>query len=105
MRAPLTSVLNGAKLGVTGFIDAGKVWNFGERDGCEPGTAGVGGGVFLIASVVTLNLDVARGLKTGDTRVHLSSGFHASNRWSAPYPAKLQSAEQPRSWEWLGFAA
>jgi hypothetical protein len=31
--------------------------------------------LFLIASIVRINLDVAHGLKTGDTRVHLSSGF------------------------------
>jgi hypothetical protein len=36
---------------------------------------GVGGGLFLIASIVRINLDIARGLKTGDTKVHLSSGF------------------------------
>jgi hypothetical protein len=36
---------------------------------------GVGGGVFLLASIVRINLDIARGLKTGDTRVHLSTGF------------------------------
>jgi hypothetical protein len=36
---------------------------------------GVGGGVYLIASVVRINLDVARGLDGGKTRVHLSSGF------------------------------
>jgi hypothetical protein len=35
----------------------------------------VGAGVFLIASVVRINLDVARGLQTGRTRIHLSSGF------------------------------
>ena len=36
---------------------------------------GAGGGVFLIASIVRINLDIAHGLKTGDTQVHLSSGF------------------------------
>ena len=36
---------------------------------------GVGGGVFLIATIVKINLDVAHGLKNGDTRVHLSTGF------------------------------
>ena len=36
-----------------------------------------GAGLFLIASVIKLNLDVGRGLGThgGDTRIHLSSGF------------------------------
>jgi hypothetical protein len=75
VRAPLTSVLNGAKLGVTAFSDAGKVWNFGSSMDQAEWHRGAGAGVFLIASVFTLNLDVARGLKTGDTRVHFSSGF------------------------------
>ena len=75
MRAPLTSVLNGAKLGVTAFTDAGKAWNFGSSMDQAEWHRGVGGGVFLIASVITLNLDIARGLKTGDTQVHFSSGF------------------------------
>jgi outer membrane translocation and assembly module TamA len=75
VRAPLTSVLHGSKLGVTAFMDAGKAWDFGtSRDQAE-WRRGVGGGLFLIASVITLNVDIARGLKTGDTRVHFSSGF------------------------------
>jgi outer membrane protein assembly factor BamA len=75
VRAPITSVLSGAKLGVTAFVDAGKVWNFGQSSDDVEWHRGVGGGLFLIASVVRINLDVARALKTGDTRVHLSSGF------------------------------
>jgi outer membrane protein assembly factor BamA len=75
IRAPITSVLSGAKLGVNAFIDAGKVWNFGESMEAAEWRRGVGGGVFLIASIFRINLDVARGLKTGDTHVHLSSGF------------------------------
>ena len=31
LRVPITSVLSGARLGVTAFFDAGKAWNFGER--------------------------------------------------------------------------
>jgi len=75
VRAPITSVLNGAKIGVTAFVDAGKTWNFGDRMDGAAWHRGVGGGVFLIASVVRINLDIARGLNTGDTHVHLSSGF------------------------------
>jgi outer membrane protein assembly factor BamA len=75
VRAPVTSVLSGARLGVTAFMDAGKVWNVGESMDAAEWRKGVGAGVFLIASIVRINLDVARGLKSGDTRVHLSSGF------------------------------
>ena len=75
LRVPITSVLSGAKLGLTAFMDAGKVWDVGQSADGAPWHRGIGGGVFLIASIVKINLDVARGLKTGDTRVHLSSGF------------------------------
>ena len=75
VRVPLTSVLRGAKLGVTAFTDAGKAWDFGSSMDQAEWHRGVGGGVFLIASIVRINLDIAHGLKTGDTKVHLSSGF------------------------------
>jgi outer membrane protein assembly factor BamA len=75
VRVPLTSVLRGAKLGVTAFTDAGKAWDFGSSMDQAEWHQGVGGGLFLIASVVRINLDIAHGLKTGDTKVHLSSGF------------------------------
>jgi hypothetical protein len=75
VRIPLTSVLSGAKLGVTAFVDAGKVWNVGQSMQDATWHRGVGGGVFLIATIVRINLDVAHGLRDGDTRVHLSSGF------------------------------
>ena len=57
------------------FVDAGQAWDFGTSREQAEWRRGVGGGLFLIASVVTLNLDIARGLKTGDMRVHFSSGF------------------------------
>jgi hemolysin activation/secretion protein len=75
IRVPITSVLSGAKLGVTAFMDAGKVWNVGQSADAVEWHRGAGGGVFLIASIVRINLDIAHGLKTGDTKVHLSSGF------------------------------
>ncbi|HEU4890034.1 MAG TPA: BamA/TamA family outer membrane protein [Vicinamibacterales bacterium] len=75
VRVPLTSVLNGAKLGITVFTDAGKAWDFGSSMDQAEWHRGVGGGLFLIASIVRVNLDIARGLKTGDIKVHLSSGF------------------------------
>jgi hypothetical protein len=75
LRVPITSVLSGAKLGVTAFMDAGKIWNFGQSLDDASWRQGAGGGIFLIAPLIKINLDVAHGLKTGDTRVHLSSGF------------------------------
>jgi hypothetical protein len=75
IRVPITSVLSGAKLGATVFFDAGKAFDVGQRMSDAPWHRGVGGGLFMIATVVRINLDIAHGLKTGDTRVHLSSGF------------------------------
>ena len=75
IRVPITSVLNGAKLGVIGFMDAARVHDFGTRGGDAPWHRAVGGGAFLIASIVRLNLDVARGLNDGETRVHFAMGF------------------------------
>ena len=75
IRAPITSVLSAAKLGVNLFMDAGKIWDFGGRMEDATWRQGVGGGVFLIAPLLRLNLDVAYGLKSGDTHVHLSTGF------------------------------
>ena len=76
LRVPFTSVISGGKLGFTAFMDAAKVGDevFKIEDARWQKSAG--GGLFLIASVITLNLDVARELrKDGGTRVHLSSGF------------------------------
>jgi hypothetical protein len=75
VRLPITSVLSGAKLGVSVFGDAGQVWDVGASRKDADWHRGVGAGVFLIAPLVAINLDVARGLKTGDTRAHLSAGF------------------------------
>jgi outer membrane protein assembly factor BamA len=75
LRVPITSVLSGAKLGVTAFVDAAKALDVGQPLDAAPWHRGAGGGVFLIATIVRINLDVARGLRDGDTRVHLSAGF------------------------------
>ena len=75
LRLPITSVLSSAKLGVTGFFDAATAYEFDQRLEDATWHRGAGAGVFLIAPFVTINLDVAHGLKTGDTRVHLSTGF------------------------------
>jgi hypothetical protein len=75
LRVPITSVLSGAKLGLMAFVDAGKAADVGQRLEDAAWHRGVGGGVFLMATIVRLNLDVAHGLKDGRTRVHLGMGF------------------------------
>ncbi|HVJ27263.1 MAG TPA: BamA/TamA family outer membrane protein [Vicinamibacterales bacterium] len=77
LRVPITSVITGAKLGLTVFYDAvNKLRADGEPNDDLGWRRGAGAGLFLIASVVKLNLDVAHGIdREGGTRVHFSSGF------------------------------
>ena len=77
LRVPVTSVLSGARLGFTVFTDAVNKLDVEDDINDSGWRRSAGAGLFLIASIVKLNLDVARGLGThgGDTRVHLSSGF------------------------------
>jgi outer membrane protein assembly factor BamA len=75
LRVPLTSVISGAKLGVLGFVDAGKTADHGASLTDAEWQRAAGGGLFLIASIVRLNLDVAHGFDEGRTRVHFSTGF------------------------------
>jgi outer membrane protein assembly factor BamA len=75
LRAPITAVISGAKLGITVFVDAAKAVDFGTR--LEDGAwhRGAGAGLFLIAPLVKINLDVAHGLNGGGTRLNIGSGF------------------------------
>jgi hypothetical protein len=75
VRVPLTSVIRGARLGVSIFMDASKIADHGSSFDAVEWKRGAGAGVFLIASIVKINLDIARGLDGGGTRVHLGSGF------------------------------
>jgi hemolysin activation/secretion protein len=75
VRTPLTSVISGARLGLTVFGDAAKVTNHGQKIADAPWRRSAGAGIFMIASVIRVNLDVAHGFDGGGTRVHLASGF------------------------------
>ena len=75
LRVPITSVLNAARLGVSVFFDAAKAYDVNQRFDDARWHRAAGAGVFLIASVVRINLDVAHGFRDGDTRVHLGMGF------------------------------
>jgi hypothetical protein len=63
LRVPITSVLSGAKLGLTAFMDAGKAFNVGQsmKDAAWHRERGRR---LLIATIVRLTL-TAHGLKTG----------------------------------------
>jgi outer membrane protein assembly factor BamA len=73
LRVPITSVLSGAKVGVTVFADAAKVADFGASLSNAEWRHGAGAGVFLIAPLVKINVDVAHA--RGGTRLHIGSGF------------------------------
>ena len=76
LRIPITSVVSGGKLGMTLFADAAKVGDSVVALEDARWNKSAGAGVFLIASIFRLNLDVGRELRDGGrTRVHLSSGF------------------------------
>jgi hypothetical protein len=74
LRVPLTSVISGATLGLNLFHDAAKAVDHDVSLRETRWQRSTGAGVFLIASVVKLNLDIARAHDHG-TRVHLSTGF------------------------------
>jgi outer membrane protein assembly factor BamA len=74
VRVPLGSALSVAHYGVTAFADAGMVADHGTRLADAKAKSGFGGGVFVLASVFHLKIDVGvRG--EGGVRVHLTSGF------------------------------
>jgi hypothetical protein len=75
LRVPITTVLSGAKFGFTGFFDAAKAYDYGQRLRDTPWHRGAGGGIFFITRLVNINVDVARGIRGGETRLHLATGF------------------------------
>ncbi len=75
LRVPITSVISGGQLGMTLFMDAGKIIDHDGRFENAPWQRGAGAGVFLIASIFRINLDVGYGLDSDKTRLHLATGF------------------------------
>jgi hypothetical protein len=75
LRVPLTSVLHGAKLGVSAFLDVSKIAEFGASLKDADWQRGAGGGIFIIAPLVKLNFDIAHGFDGGGTRLNLGTGF------------------------------
>ena len=75
LRVPITSVLSGAKLGLTVFMDAAKAVDFGASLKDAEWHRGAGAGLFLIAPLVKINLDIAHGLNGGGTRLNIGTGF------------------------------
>jgi hypothetical protein len=73
VRQPFTSPLNYGRFGVKAFVDAGTVWNAGERLRSQHFDRGVGGGLYVGATAVTGNIDVAWP-RDGKPRIHLGFG-------------------------------
>ncbi len=67
---PLTSPLNVARLGVSGFVDAGAAYDKGERFVDQPLDRGIGGSVWITAAFLRFSVAVAHGLG-GSTHVHV----------------------------------
>jgi outer membrane protein assembly factor BamA len=59
VRVPITSPLNMSRFGVKGFVDYGAVYPFGAKLKDQTFDRGIGGGVFLTATVIRMGLDVA----------------------------------------------
>ena len=74
LRMPLTSPLDIGNAGVSLFFDTGAAYDVGRRLRKTRFHQGVGAGVFLIATVFQLKLDLAYGLDDG-VRLHFATGF------------------------------
>jgi hypothetical protein len=74
LRVPLTSPLSVGKFGVNAFVDIGAVYASGQRLRDQPMRRGVGGGLWMGATVFRFSLEVARGLGSG-TRAHIGAGL------------------------------
>jgi outer membrane protein assembly factor BamA len=73
VRVPLSSPLSIGKFGVNAFVDAGAVYDSGQRLADQTLRRGIGGGVWFSAAFLRLNLAVAHGVGA-TTRVHFGAG-------------------------------
>jgi hemolysin activation/secretion protein len=70
LRVPLTSPLNFGKIGVSAFVDAGTVYDKGQRLADQDWKQGVGGSVWISAAILRFSVAVAHGIGSS-TRVHV----------------------------------
>jgi outer membrane protein assembly factor BamA len=73
LRIPLTSPLNVGRFGVRAFVDTGTTWMTGETLRRSRWDRGIGGGVFLGATIFNASLDVAWP-ESGGPRWHVGLG-------------------------------
>jgi outer membrane protein assembly factor BamA len=74
LRVPLTSALRFVKVGVSGFVDAGTVYDTGERLVDQRLQRGIGGSVWFTAAFLRFNVAVAHGVGES-TRVHVGGNL------------------------------
>ena len=74
LRVPVSSAMGVGRLGINVFADAGAVYDHGGRLRDATFHRGFGAGIFSLAAIIQLNLEVAHGVD-GDTRVHFRTGF------------------------------
>jgi outer membrane protein assembly factor BamA len=74
VRVPLTSPLRSAHFGLSAFVDAGTVYDDGQRFRDQKLSRGLGGGVWLTAPLVHVRLMVGRGIGAS-TRTHFAVGL------------------------------
>jgi outer membrane protein assembly factor BamA len=75
LRAPFSSPFSVGRVGFNVFVDGGATALHGERIWDQPRHKSAGAGLFLIATVLQLNLDVSRSIDGKSTRVHFGTGF------------------------------
>jgi outer membrane protein assembly factor BamA len=75
LRVPFSSPLSAGRVGFNVFMDAGLIAPYGQPLSDAERHRSAGAGLFLIAPLIRLNLDVARSLDRDRTRVHFSTGF------------------------------
>jgi outer membrane protein assembly factor BamA len=75
LRVPFTTPLSTARTGVVMFVDGGAAVPHGASLRHAPPERGAGAGLFLVAAVVRLNVDVAHSLDGHGTRVQFGTGF------------------------------
>lgn len=73
LRVPLTSPLSIGRFGVKVFVDAGTAYGSGAKLKDQQLDRGVGGGVYLHLTVLSLALEVAKA-RGGNTRFHFGMG-------------------------------
>jgi len=74
LRIPFTSPLKVGRAGVNVFVDAGTAYDHGTRLKDSKMRYGGGVGVFLLATIFQVNIDVAA-RQGGGSRVHVTTGF------------------------------